>query len=292
MRTILFFLVLSGNLAVLGQRYTHKIKLPPLLNEISGLAIYNDSILMAINDSGNQPELFFLKTNGKILKKTHILSTNSDWEDLTTDSYGNLYIGDVGNNSNDRKDLHFIKLSSQEAFENDTVTASEIRFTYEDQDEFPPPKWKCRFNCEAIFWFEDSLYLLTKNESVVPKKKDSWNRNPKLYVLSDQPGTYTAHLTEWISENVFRVKNSGISDLITAAVVRNDQLYILTYSHLFISEWKGSFEQGKRLFHKRFVSLKQREALTVGMKGKLYIGAEKHPLLGGPCLYILNNYEP
>jgi len=279
-------LVLYSSLCV-AQDNSRRIKLAPELNEISGLALLNDTVLIAINDSGNTPDIFFLSLDGSIIKKTRVSSAeNTDWEDITMDNQGNLYIADVGNNANNRKDLHFLKVDALKAFENEVIIADEISFSYEDQNEFPPLKSNLNFNCEAVFWDADSLYLLTKNESKEPKEKNEWNRNPSLYVMPTSPGSYVAHKTDWKSKELFNANESGISDLITSSVVRDNKWYILTYRHLFVSAWSKQSAERQVLYHKKFSKLKQREALTVDRNATIYIGAEKHKLLGGPYLYI------
>ena len=286
MSRVLVFFALSFGFAS-AQSLSVRIKLSSQLNEISGLAIFNDSTLIAINDSGNDPLLYFLDTRGNIIKSTLISKAlNVDWEDLTMDESGNLYIADTGNNLNNRKDLHFLKVAAQEAFEKDTVSAREIHFNYSDQLDFPPVKTAWNYNCEAVFWAADSLYLLTKNESKEPKEGTKWNRNPSLYVIPADSGTHIAEKTDWKSREMFKVKKSGISDLITSSVVKDKKWYVLTYKHLFVSVWSTETSGRSRLYHKKFSKLKQREALTVDHEGTIYIGAEKHPLLGGPYLYI------
>jgi hypothetical protein len=44
------------------------------------------------------------------LKNTNDCKYNIDWEDITKDKDGNLYVGDFGNNDNERKVYVFTKL--------------------------------------------------------------------------------------------------------------------------------------------------------------------------------------
>jgi hypothetical protein len=287
MRWILFY-GLVFNLGVHAQKVNKRIRLASELNEISGLALLNDSVLMAVNDSGNLPYLFFIDVSGKILKKTRILKAqNIDWEDMTVDERGNLYLADVGNNLNNRKDLHVLKLSAIAAFNQDTISAKEIRFSYPDQKEFPPRSSEFGFDCEAVFWASDSLYMLTKNKSKASSEQNSpWDREPKLYAIPDIPGTYRARITNWQANELFKSKKRGLAYLVTSASVRNNRCYVLTYKHLFIFKWSQICSERAILFHKKFPNLKQREAVAVSTDGTIYIGAEKHLFLGGPFLYI------
>ena len=55
-----------------------------------------------------------LNSNGKIKKVVVVNAENNDWEDLTADDKGNLYIGDFGNNHNKRKNLSILKIKSKD----------------------------------------------------------------------------------------------------------------------------------------------------------------------------------
>ncbi|MCF8433385.1 MAG: hypothetical protein K9G37_02850, partial [Crocinitomicaceae bacterium] len=48
-----------------SQHTVKKVRLSAELKEISGLEKFNDSLLIAINDSGNSPELFFIDLKGE-----------------------------------------------------------------------------------------------------------------------------------------------------------------------------------------------------------------------------------
>lgn len=61
---------------------------------------------------------------------------NTDWEDLTMDDKGNLYIADVGNNLNERKDLCVLKLNANSAFQSDSINVEKIYFSYAGQRFF------------------------------------------------------------------------------------------------------------------------------------------------------------
>ena len=57
--------------------------------------------LWAVQDSGNESKLFNIDDKGGVIGEVNVGITNNDWEDLTCDAEGNLYIGDFGNNNND-----------------------------------------------------------------------------------------------------------------------------------------------------------------------------------------------
>jgi hypothetical protein len=151
-------------------------KMDALVKESSGIcqSPWSENLL-SINDSGGKPEIYEINPNGKIVK-THPVpnSKNVDWEEITTDTRGNVYIGDFGNNSNKRKDLTIYKYKNG--------ITDKITFTFADQDL--EKDGKMEYDCEAFFWNNDSLYLFTK----------SWEKGVKasrIYSLSDQPGDYS-----------------------------------------------------------------------------------------------------
>ncbi len=162
-------------------------RLPKEVVESSGLALYSD-LFITHPDSGNPPKLWGVKypfdvdkpINGEINLPPNV--ENIDWEDLAQDDQENLYIGDFGNNDNNRKDLSIIKLNLLEnKFEL-------IEFNYPDQKEFPPKKNREKnYNCEAMLWAKGNLYLFSKN---------SGNKNVKMYKLPDTPGNYEAEIVD------------------------------------------------------------------------------------------------
>ncbi|UII34943.1 hypothetical protein LVD17_14115 [Fulvivirga ulvae] len=143
--------------------------------ESSGLETYQDSLLITHNDSGGQSALFVLNLNGNIIDTLYVAVGNRDWEDITQDDKGNYYIGDFGNNSNRRRNLVIYKYNIVDK------QASEIHFSYSDQEQFPPEKQQMNYDVEAMCWHAGKLHLFTKN------------RGKKLvnhYILPDQPGEY------------------------------------------------------------------------------------------------------
>src|SRR6478609_8993077 len=71
-------------------------KLPKKLKELSGLSSPPSSkMIWSIEDSGNKNVLYGLDSNGTLSKEITVSNVpNKDWEDLTADTDGNLYVGD------------------------------------------------------------------------------------------------------------------------------------------------------------------------------------------------------
>ena len=94
---------------------TLQFELPKKIKEISGMVyIPQTKMIWGLEDSGNDNVLFGLDANSGDLKKTCTITnaSNVDWEELTKDAQGNVYIGDFGNNDNTRRDLCIYKIAS------------------------------------------------------------------------------------------------------------------------------------------------------------------------------------
>lgn len=184
------------------------------IDESSGLEMGNtDSTFFTMNDD-TQNEIFEVNKKGKLLKTFPIVySSNIDWEDLTKDDKGNLYIGDVGNNNNARQNLKFYVTNLQK--QNDSI--AEIAIQYEDQSSFPPSKKELTFDCEAFFWYQDSLYLFSKNRG---------NHTEKMYVIPAKPGKHVAKLAQ----------TTKLKGMVTAADISPDgtKFALLTYGYIYL----------------------------------------------------------
>ena len=136
------------------------------IDEASALEILKGSkLLWTIEDAGNKNYLYGLNLKGHIKKKIKITNAkNNDWEDLTSDNYGNIYIGDFGNNNGDRTDLEIYRFEKSLVPSSGAANISpqSITFAFEDQVDFSSNS-NTNFDCEAMVYFNDSLHLFTKN---------------------------------------------------------------------------------------------------------------------------------
>lgn len=250
---------------------TKTIRLPQELNEISGLENLNDSILIAINDSGNSNEIYFINLKGEILKKTKVYNTkNIDWEDLTMDPKGNLYIADVGNNDNSRKDLCVIKVNANKAFQQDSIAGEFIHFKYEDQEAFPPVDSLAKFDCEAIYWRNNEINLVSK----LSNKKCT--AKPSIYSLPTQAGNFNIHGIE-ISSTSY---NSKLKNQITSADYNEHGYAFLTYKKIILLKHQKSSTIKLKAYA-------QREAMILLNEKTIIVASEQHFLLGGPSLTFI-----
>lgn len=143
--------------------------LPGALKEISGLTQAN-AAWWAHNDSGNSHDFYQISTaNGAILKTIALKEAdNVDWEDICSDDAA-IYLGDFGNNNNDRSNLGFYRVPFEAIGNgsNQTVQPDEytfIPFAYPDQLNFnTQPEDSTVFDCEAVVFTNGRLHLFTKN---------------------------------------------------------------------------------------------------------------------------------
>lgn len=252
--------------------------LPKDVKETSGLVLHKNKYLITINDGGNPSEIFLFDTKGEYVKTVNVKDTkNRDWEDLTSDPSGRLYIGDFGNNDNSREKCQIYILPP--GFEEKKgVKPDKITFTYEDQKEFPPKKDKRNYDCEAFFWKDGYLYLFTKCRT------KPFSGESRIYRVPARKGK---HKAEYMG-SIFLCKSGWRFCSVTAADYdpQTNSIAILTYTKLYIlSGFEGNeFEKG----HLKSFSLpivKQREAICFAGKRKLYLTDEHKKGLGGGNLY-------
>jgi len=163
--------------------------IPSCLEETSGIEVNNPNRIWSHNDSGGDIAIYGFNVDGVLFETVWIAdATNTDWEDLAQDADGNIYIGDFGNNGNNRTNLKIYRIINPDSTVTDTVNAGTIEFSYPDQTEFPPPDSRKNFDCEGFFIIGDSLHLFSKNET------EPFTGFTKHYSIPDTPGTYIAEL--------------------------------------------------------------------------------------------------
>ena len=267
---IFLFLIISscdtGNLSVITD-------LPKTLNEVSGTeTTSNTELIWMLNDKGNKAKIYGLNKKGNIKKELKINAKNNDWEDLTSDKNGNLYIGDFGNNLNKRKNLTILKINNNALNTFKKVNIERISFRYPNQNKFPPKKKNMYFDCESFFHFNDSLYLFTKS-----RVKNNFGKT-YLYKIPAKPGHYVA---EFI--NSFN-SCKGLGCWITSADISDDgkSVAILSPKSAFIfTNFIGDdfFSGTTKQYDFSFVS--QKEGICFKDAQTLYITDEKAHGEGG-----------
>lgn len=184
---LLLFVLGSSSLLFGQQKVKKHFRLPPELSEASGLYYAGPDSLWWHNDSGDGPKLYLTNGRGELLRTVPFPQLrNMDWEDITVDEQGIIYIGDFGNNGNRRKDLRIYR------YHPESGNVDSIAFFYNDQLDFPPPPERANYDMEGFFWLNDSLHLFSKNRL---QKGDYYCKH---YVLPDAAGEQVAQLTDSI----------------------------------------------------------------------------------------------
>lgn len=210
--------------------------------EISGFvkSRYYKDIFWGINDSGDPARVVAFKKDGSLVKNyknqkvTGLYvggAINADWEDITIDNDGFLYICDVGNNCNCRRDLVIYKIIENDPQQARGHVFEKIFVKYPDQTQFPAPQDNFNFDAEGVFWANEQLFIFSKNRS---------NSLTTLYSLkkpkADKVNTLKA------------VATFDIGGMVTGADASADgtEVAVLTYTGIWIfkAKKKGDYFNG------------------------------------------------
>lgn len=167
---ITIFLLLSVAcvifIAIFNSKAKKIVSVPLDLKEISGIEFDKDGNLWAINDGGNTPQIHRLDSLGNITKSITITNgKNLDWEDMTQDYFGHFFIGDFGNNENNRNLLTVYKIENPIDIKGKDTIAEIIKFKFFDKFDVTPNDTTKNFDLEAFIYYEKALYLFTKNRT-------------------------------------------------------------------------------------------------------------------------------
>lgn len=240
-------------------------------DEISGTE-YVNGVIWALEDSGNKDILYRIGEKGGIEQQLRLRGMkNKDWEDLTSDAEGNLYIGDFGNNDNDRKDLAIYKIN-RDSLDNDiTQPDYAVYFKYPDQKSFPPKKSEFLYDAEAFFEHNGNFYIFTKNRSA------RYDGSFKVYKVPNRAGSHTAVLAgTYTSCSAYRkcaITGADISTDGTVALLSSDKVWLIPgFSEGFKQEAMQQYELGH---------YSQKEGITFKDNNTLLIADEKEDGTGG-----------
>jgi len=187
-------------------------KLKNDFEELSGLK-YVDKRLWTIIDPEGEDMMYSINlVTGEpkeTIKVTGISSINFE---AITSSDTDFYIGDIGNNKGNRKDLVIYKVPFPSTINiENTSTAEEIKFYYPEQKDFRS-NTITDFDAEAIFYRNGYIYLFTKNNT---------NTKTSLYEIPAVPGNHAARL-----KGIFDVQGK-----ITDADINSDGTKVILTGH-------------------------------------------------------------
>jgi hypothetical protein len=271
--------------------WTQLCKLDQKMIHSSGILTLNEGETFWTQvDNSSPEEIYEIDKNCNLLRtlrvtnvtktKVFIKNANSiDWEDITHDDIGNIYIGDFGNNNNNRTNLKIYILKNVSQSHSDTIPADVIKFKYANQKEFPPPSSEQNFDLEAMIWYNDSLHLFSKNRT------NPFTGYTYQYSMPAIPGEYEL----WPVDSFKTGDGPMVFFWITgAALNQNDkQLMLLSHDRIWIfSDFESSmFFQGKS----KMITLptySQKEGVCYAKENTWYLTDEYFSTLGiGGNLY-------
>ena len=277
----LFSLLFAENVIKVNLPAADTLKLVPYaqfdfdkINESSAIIKSRvwDDVYWTLNDSGNKNRIFPFNRNGQMHRAEWYKESkggiyiagalNIDWEEMAVDNDDNIYICDSGNNGNARKDLCIYQLKDPLPLYTGTVNYfQKYHFYYPEQKEFPAKP--NNYDCEAVFWANGKLYLLTKHRA------DSLTR---LYrfdsfdPLKHNPLTYLATF--------------DIQGMVTSADATLDgkKLAILTYNNVWVFQDDEGDDYFNGLVKWLPISAKQCEAICFDDNETLIITNEQMEL--------------
>ena len=231
-----------------------------------------DDVYWTLNDSGNKNRIFPFNRNGKLHRAEWYKENqggvyvagalNIDWEEMAVDNDDNIYICDSGNNGNARKDLCIYQLKDPLPISTGSVNYfQKIHFYYPEQKEFPAKP--NNYDCEAVFWANEKLYLLTKHRA---------DSNTHLYRFDS--------FDPLINNPVTLLATFDIGGMVTAADVTLDgkKLTVLTYNNVWVFE----VNEGNDYFNGKIkwlpISAQQCEAICFDDENTLIITNEQMEL--------------
>ena len=137
------------------------------LEEASGIELDESGTFWSFGDKGNQPILYGIDETGNPMSEATLIdANNNDWEDIAIDENNNMVIGNFGNNDNDRDNLKLYWIPNfTEQLSSQPINPKTIKFTYENQTNFPPVDADMHFDAEAIAVWDNFVYIFTKDRS-------------------------------------------------------------------------------------------------------------------------------
>ena len=260
----LFFIITN----LQAQTIISEIELPGSVYETSGLEKVENN-LITLNDSGNQPVLYYLNESGKLISKRNFSELqNNDWEDLTVDDEF-IYIADIGNNFDSRKNLQIVKVP----IDPKTDRAEFINFYYPEQEDFSF-KQLSMYDAEGLISISDYLLIFTKNRA---------KKITEIYKLPKKEGNYKAELIGEINiESIVTAAdyNKKLRLLVLTSTKDFNEYYIHKIKKFNISRLKNL----KIETYKISIAKTQVESIKIIDKNTFWVTSEAETF-GSPMMY-------
>lgn len=122
------------------------------INESSGLAYFSSTGIWTHNDSGVGDNTTYRCNASGQLQSTLTLSnaSNADWEDMTQDNAGRIYVADLGSTAQNGNRVIYRYTPSNNT---GSVNAEKIHIQFSDTEIY---------DCEAMFYYNNALYFFSK----------------------------------------------------------------------------------------------------------------------------------
>jgi len=178
----------------------------PPIDEISGIvrSRWQENVWWVHNDSGDRPRIFAIDSTGAVhVAPWHAgdyaaagadssdeplwpgvqlgAAAHIDYEDIAVED-STLYLGDIGNNGNARRDLGIYVIREPFYYDRRTRPIKHLPIRYPDQETFPAQEWD--FDAESLFVDDGTLYVLTKHRE--GQQIDVSEAGTKLYRLDTE----------------------------------------------------------------------------------------------------------
>ena len=156
-----------------------------------------EDVYWTLNDSGNPNVLYAIRLDGTLIREFPVTgSRNRDWEALAVDDKGQIWIGEIGNNSRARADLRVYVVSEPDPFR-DTVAPVTAVYPYKYPAE--------NVDAEGMFIYEGMPYIISKEaeRAVLYRFTQLNNDTTQVHVL-DRVGE--------LQGGAFRITGASLSD--------------------------------------------------------------------------------
>ncbi|MFP6807511.1 MAG: hypothetical protein VB957_10065 [Pseudomonadales bacterium] len=260
------------------------------VKEMSGIVKSKrfEDVFWVHNDSGDEPRLFAIDGKGKVIYPSYLsvhgeiyeegkkewqghkilVSSNYDWEDITVDE-DMIYISDMGNNGNARRDLGvYVLFEPNPRAVPATRMLKYLPIRYPEQKKFPAEKW--HYDSEALFNYRGKLYFITKHR--VTGKISEFEKGAVLYRLDTQYTDKVNVLT--------RVDTHSEVAVVTGADLSPDgsKLAVLCYRQLWVFDkprrGDNFFASSARMISLDFKETAQVEAVAWADDETIFIANE------------------
>ncbi|MEH6406446.1 MAG: hypothetical protein V7767_04125 [Leeuwenhoekiella sp.] len=247
------------------------------LAEISGIEHFkNSELIYGIADHANPNEVYAIDSTGLIKQEIIVANaTNEDWEDLASDGKNRLFIGDFGNNDNDRREQAIYTITNIVNLQKevDTAYAKKTTFTLSDQEKYPAALKDRNYDIEAFIYRDESLYLFTRN------RNRNFDGTTKVYKLPAREGAFEAKLI-----TTYKICDDLEDCFITGATQSADgkDILLLTYDKVVkLSDFEKDDFFGGKIIEYDLNHTSKKEGICYKDENTVYLVDERRAQTGG-----------